>query len=75
MNKIYFVVLIGALVTGAYIYGANITDVKCRVRYLQDINQNNIRTIKHKKEIHETVYKTGVGDIRRILRDRYTISE
>ena len=38
----------------------------------QDIQQKNTIT---KRNNHEIVYKTGVGDIRRILRDKYTIAE
>ena len=34
-------------------------------------NQNN----NNKRVIHEKVYKTGAGDIRGILRDKYTIAE
>lgn len=75
MNKIYLVLLVGALVCGAYFYGANITNVKCH----NEIAQNNLveiqETQKNKREIHEIVYKTGTIDIRRILCDKYTIAE
>lgn len=60
---------------GAYFYGFNIANSKCQNKQLQ----NNIFEIQqiqqNKKEIHDTVYKTGVADIRRILRDKYTIAE
>ena len=67
--------LMGALILGAYFYGVNITNAKCR----ETIAQNNLNEIQYtnnnKKEIHDKVYKTGVADIRRILRDKYTIQE
>lgn len=75
MNKIYFVMIASAIILGAYFYGVNITNVKCRERQAN----NNISEIQHiennKRIIHDTVYKTGVRDIRRILRDKYTIAE
>ena len=75
MIKIYFIVAIGAIVVGAYFYGANIADAKCRAKQIQN-NLNEIQiTEQHKKEIHDKVYKTGTDDIRRILRDKYTIAE
>ena len=75
MNKIYFMLAIGALVWGAYFYGVNITNAKCQIRYFQETNHAQEILIKNKKEIHENVYKTGVRDIRRILRDKYSIAE
>ena len=67
--------MIGALCLGAYFYGANITNAKCREKIAQN-NLNEIQQIEHNtKDIHDTVIKTGVADIRRILRDKYTIAQ
>ena len=75
MNKIYLIIVFSAFIMGAYFYGFNIANSKCQNKQLQ----NNIFEIQqiqqNKKEIHDTVYKTGVVDIRRILRDKYTIAE
>lgn len=73
--KIYFIMAIGALVMGAYFYGANIADAKCQMQHLKNNVQNQEILIQNKKEIHEKVYKTGVADIRGILLDKYTIKE
>lgn len=75
MVKLYFIVLLGTIVFGAYFYGANIAKAKCQMRFLQENNQKQELFIQDKKEIHEKVYKTGLGDIRRILCDKYTIAE
>ena len=79
MNKIYLFGMIGVIVCGAYFYGLNVADAKCRaqiaVANLQSLQNLQNQTIKTKKENHEIVYKTGVHDIRRILRDKYTINE
>ena len=66
---------ISALILGAYFYGVNITNAKCREKQSQN-NLVEIQNIEQNKRIiHDTVYKTGMGDIRRILRDKYTIAE
>lgn len=75
MVKLYLMVAIGALVCGAYFYGVNITRTKCRAESIQNSLIEIQQIQKNKKEIHETVYKTGVADIRCILRDEYTIAE
>ena len=62
-------------IVGAYFYGKNVGVAQCEKQYLQ----NQINTTQQQKinerVINETVYKTGVRDIRRILRDKYTITE
>ena len=75
MIKIYVIVLLGVIVCGAYFYGANMAKAKCQMKYMQETKQTKEIFIQNKKEIHETVYKTGVRDIRRILCDKYSIAE
>ncbi len=64
-----------ATIVGAYFYGKSLGVAQCEKQYLQ----NQINTTQQQKinerVINETVYKTGVRDIRRILRDKYTITE
>lgn len=68
-----------ALVLGAYFYGARVADAKCTIKNLENDLNENIQIQKqynnNQKVIHEAVYKTGLADIRRILRDKYTIAE
>ena len=71
MIRIYFIVGVSAMIFGAYFYGVNMTNSKCEKKYLQNIQQ----TQQKQRVIHDKVYKTGVGDIRRILRDKYTITD
>ena len=75
MNKLYLVMAICALIMGAYFYGVNITNVKCQKQHIEQVFQNQNKLIQNQRIIHDTVYKTGVGDIRHILRDKYTIAE
>ena len=79
MNKIYLLFGMGAIVCGVYFCGAWVGDAKCRaniaqenLKQIQIIQKQNVIT---KRNNHEIVYKTGVGDIRRILRDKYTIAQ
>ena len=79
MTKLYFLLAGCALVVGAWFYGADVADAKCRA---QVANQNlqiwqNMQNqiIQNKRKNHEIVYKTGVADIRRVLRDKYSVAE
>jgi len=75
MKQIYFVIIICAIIFGAYFYGVNIERAKCKIKFLQQQNQTQEQIVIKQRNIHETVYKTGVGDIRIILRDKYTIAD
>lgn len=77
--KIYLLLSVCVLVLGAYFYGAHVADAKCNIKNLQNNLNENIQNqkqfIDNQRIIHETVYKTGVADVRRILRDKYTIAD
>lgn len=75
MIKIYLTIALGVLVMGAYFYGANIEHAKCKTKYLQNDFETITKIQQKQKVIHDKVYKTGVADIRRILFNKYTISE
>ena len=79
MNKLYLLAAVVALVFMAYLYGVNIADAKCRLRNSQEnliVIQNYQKQITQTKRLsRDTVYKIGAGDIRRILRDKYSIAE
>ena len=75
MPKIYLIVCLGAFIFGAFFYGKNLEQEKCRVRYLQANEQHQEQMLLKERGIHENVYKTSLVDIRRILRDKYTIAE
>ena len=79
MNTKYLIIFIGICIVGAYLCGAKIADTKCRMKFAQEsviqIEKQQKQNIQNKKVLHETVYKTGVDDIRRILQSKYTIAE
>jgi hypothetical protein len=75
MTKIYLIGLICAIVCGAYFFGISIGNSRCKIQNFQ--NQINLinQDTKQQRIINDKIYKTGAGDIRRILRDKYTIAE
>ena len=75
MTKVYLIIVVCAIIFGAYFYGKSVGVSQCEKQYFQ--NQINFTEQQKTKEriINATVYKTGVGDIRRILHDKYTIAE
>ena len=75
MVRLYITALICAIICGAYFYGADIARAKCRADYLQTMLNQNENEQNEQRIIYETVIKTGAGDIRRILRDKYTIAD
>ena len=79
MNKLYFLLGVCAVVCGAWLCGAKIADSKCRAQVanqnLEILQNMQKQTIQNKRKNHEIVYKTGVADVRRILRDKYSIAE
>lgn len=79
MNTRYLIICVCVCVVGAYFCGAKIADAKCQTRFVKEsltqIEQHQKQNISNKRVLHETVYKTGVADIRRILQSKYTIAE
>ena len=67
--------LICTMIFGAYFYGAHVGSARCKIQNFQ--NQMNVIKENKKQErlINEKVYKTGVGDIRDVLFNKYTIAE
>jgi len=79
MNKLYLFFGICAVICGAYFYGANVADARCRARVaaqnLQDVQIFQNQISQTKRINRDTVYKMGADDVRRVLRDKYTIGE
>ena len=75
MIKTYLIILICAIIFGVYFYGKSIGISKCENQNLQNQIITTEQNKKDERIINDTVYKTGLGDIRRILRDKYTIAE
>ena len=75
MIRIYFAVAIAAAIFLAYITGVYVGNVRCNARIANDNVARMIINTKIMGKTNDAVLHTGVGDIRRILHEKYTIAE
>ena len=75
MTKFYLILSICAVIIGMFFWGKSIGVSECKVQNLQNQIDTDKQYETKQRVINDTVYKTGMGDIRRILRDKYTIAE
>lgn len=75
MNRLYFFLLFVAVLGCIYLIGLHAGVVRCRHNFAQIASQQQSMAIKIQEKINaEAIHRTG-DDIRRILREKYTISE
>ena len=75
MIRVYFAALICAVIFLSCIIGGHVASVKCDARIAKmNVERIDINT-KVIGETNDAVLHTGVGDIRRILHEKYTIAE
>ena len=75
MLKTYLIIAICVIIVAAYILGASHGTAKCQQRTAQQtINTITTQQIKTEK-INAEIYHTGMRNIRRILHEKYTITE
>ncbi len=75
MKIFYIVGLIVSAFVLIYLYGMQIGHKKCQDKILMQSFNQNLQFNKHKEDIDEKVYTTGVGDIRDFLRNKYSIAD
>ena len=75
MNKIYLTIIFIVVLCMAFFAGITTGNYKCQSKVAETNLQEQQDFLKEKRIINETVYKTSVGDIRRILLSKYTIAE
>lgn len=64
-----------AFLFGAYLAGGRIAREKCRAEYSAAAVDNITKYNEQKRKIDAQVFNTTTVDIRRILRDAYTIAD
>lgn len=75
MTKIYLYGAIIAVLMGIYLIGHHVGRTKCTQEIItKTIEHNQTQTIK-KEKINAETYRTGMRDIRDILRTKYTIAD
>ena len=75
MNRFYFVLAGATAIFFAYWIGVDDGYEKCSRENLSDTALQQMQIIKIKEKVNEDVAGTGVGDIRRVLHEKYTIHE
>jgi len=75
MSKLYLCGVILAAVIAAWCAGAVIGRAKCMENVANRAAVNSQQQIAKKEKINAEIYRTGVRDIRDILRAKYTIAD
>lgn len=73
--KIYLIATVTAFILFAFAAGARIGTLRCERGMAQSATQQQNHIIQHQVQINEKTLHTGMRDIRRILREKYTIAE
>lgn len=75
MYKLYVLLFVCAVVCGAYFAGGRAAKERCMAGYGADTVVQQAQIIKIQGDINAEAYNRNTGDIRRVLRERYTIAE
>lgn len=75
MKIIWMPLIIVAMVLLVYFAGRAVGAARCRANVAVQSAQAQIQIIKQTEKINENVLRTNLGDIRRIMREKYTIAE
>lgn len=75
MNKIYFLLFFIVVLCGAYLVGGRVEHERCKAVAADNLVANQVQIIKLQEEINEEVVSRRGDDIRRVLREKYTIVE
>ena len=71
--RTFFIIV--CCVVGAYFLGLNAGRIQCRNTVTNNIAQELQQQIEIMEETHAETMHTGMRDIRRVLREKYTIAE
>ena len=75
MHKLYFLLFLLAVVCGAYFAGGQVGRQHCNARMGADVVTQQSQIMKIQRDIDVEAYNLNTGDIRRRLREKYTIAE
>lgn len=75
MTKIYLYSALAGLFLTVFLFGHSIGVAKCQQEFTtQSVALSQEQNVK-KEAINAEIYRTGVRDIRRVLREKYTIAD
>lgn len=75
MTKQYLILTIIGLIIAIYSFGFTRGNNKCITEITNQNTQIEQQKIITKEKINAEIYRTGVRDIRNILREKYTITD
>ena len=75
MNKIYLLIFVFGIVIGAYFAGTRVATQKCNARIATVTAGAQKQIFQTMGDVNAETFSTGVRDIRRILREKYSIAE
>ena len=75
MNKLYFVAMIVGIIVAAWFMGKQIAGEQCNTKIAALGSNNYAKFIKIQEKVNENVAHHPSDDIRRVLRQKYTIAD
>lgn len=75
MTKLYFIIALCGLEIAIYTYAWNQGIAKCRRENTQHFINQITEQNKKQRILDVEIYHTNLRDIRRVLREKYTIAE
>ena len=75
MKYFYYAMLLGVAIFFVYLIGVHVGGVKCRAKVANANYEQIIMNTKIMEQTNEDVLHTGVGNIRHILHEKYTIAD
>lgn len=75
MRYFYIFGFFCAVLIAVYVAGIRIGGAKCRTNAMAQSMNTYVQLLKNKEKINENVLHTNLDDIRRWLREKYTIAE
>lgn len=74
MNK-YLIIAFVIIISFVYFAGSRVATERCNTKIAEISASKQSDMVKKMDEINEKTFNTGVHDIRRVLREKYTIAE
>ena len=75
MIRVYCAALIVTAIFLSFMVGKHVANIKCREHMATTNAERIFYDVKFMEKTNDTVFHTGVSDIRRILHEKYTIAE
>lgn len=75
MKIIYNIIATIGAVLIAYMMGVHVGNIKCDAHMANDVSEHIILNTQIMEQTNDAAIRTSIGNIRSILREKYTISE